>query len=442
MNKFILLFIVGISTLFSAQAQCDVRMDDIYTPKGSSVVTFLMCESSASRRLSLDNYYAQAYPNATQIKTYDGFSSTRKFNCHGYAWLREEEGIDRWIGTGWPEDIQDPELVYMTDGSYIEVAQESYPGKIFWASGDHSAITTSQQGLFISKWNEYPLMRHRWNDSPYGTSNLKYYVRNPATIPSISGPSDFCGEATYTIKDESPPERPTSWSCGPNLQVQGSSTGKSVTVKATGNGPTWIKVSAFGKEDTKHLLTGTPELSTNNVYISNEGGKLIVRKLSHIYREPDIQEMLWDVYYQDGGFSSYYVYSNSLEISRISPRPYTGYYKICIRGRNGCGMGDEFTHSVYLERIYSYMVYPNPADDVVTVELQESSGTDATVKTLNTLPAQEEYEIQLWNSAQMLRSYKTSDATFQLSVSGLPAGIYFVRVIKDGKTHTQKLIKR
>jgi hypothetical protein len=120
-----------------------------------------MCESSSARRQSLDQHYSITYPNATQIKTYDGFSSTRKFNCHGYAWLRVEQGIDRWIGTGWPEDVPDPELIYMTDGSYIEVSQETYPGKVFWASGDHSAITTSQQGWFISKWNEYPLMKHR-----------------------------------------------------------------------------------------------------------------------------------------------------------------------------------------------------------------------------------------------------------------------------------------
>ncbi|WP_139785077.1 hypothetical protein [Parabacteroides sp. Marseille-P3160] len=97
MNKFILLFTIGVTTSLSVQAQCDIQMYDIYTPKGSPVVTFLMCESSSERRQALDNYYAQSYPNATQIITYDGFSSTRKFNCHGYAWLRVEQGIDRWL---------------------------------------------------------------------------------------------------------------------------------------------------------------------------------------------------------------------------------------------------------------------------------------------------------------------------------------------------------
>lgn len=80
---------------------------------------------------------------------------------------------------------------------------------------------------------------------------------------------------------------------------------------------------------------------------------------------------------------------------------------------------------------------------MVTVELQESTGIDATAKTQNaTGTPSGAYEVQLWNSAQMLRSYKTSDEKFQFPVSGLPSGIYFVRVIKDGETYTKKLLKR
>jgi hypothetical protein len=93
MNKFLILCAVGIITSFSLKGQCDVGMYDIYTPVGSAVVTFLMCESSASTRAYWNSYIAQTYPNAVQMPTYDGYSSTRKFNCYGYAWLRVEQGI-------------------------------------------------------------------------------------------------------------------------------------------------------------------------------------------------------------------------------------------------------------------------------------------------------------------------------------------------------------
>ena len=176
MKKIIFASIINFVCLHLSFGQCsDVQMYDIYTPVGSYVKTYLMCEAATSTREYYDDYYSSRYPNAEMIIVYDLLSSTRKFNCHGYAWLRVEQGIDRWIG--YSKDNRDPD-VYMTDSSYIQVSSEIFPGKVFWdRPNDHSAITTEQSGWFISKWNQYPLFRHKWNDSPYGT-NFKYYVRN------------------------------------------------------------------------------------------------------------------------------------------------------------------------------------------------------------------------------------------------------------------------
>jgi hypothetical protein len=154
---------IGIAFSYILKGQCDIRMDDIYTPNGSPVITFLMCESSNSVRDYWDKKIAKDWPGARQIKISANapYSSTRKYNCHGYAWLKVEQGIDRWIGTGWLNDITDPEKIYMADGSYTQVNQATYPGKVFWASGDHSAVTTSQSGVFISKWNEWLLKKNK-----------------------------------------------------------------------------------------------------------------------------------------------------------------------------------------------------------------------------------------------------------------------------------------
>ncbi|ETK07227.1 hypothetical protein T230_08885 [Tannerella sp. oral taxon BU063 isolate Cell 1/3] len=51
------------------------------------------------------------------------------------------------------------------------------------------------------------------------------------------------------------------------------------------------------------------------------------------------------------------------------------------------------------------------------------------------------YEIQLWSGLTMLKSFRTNQLTFQIPIAGLSAGLYFVRVIKDGQTYTEKLIK-
>lgn len=182
MNKCLISFVVYISAFLSLKGQCDVWMYDIYTPVGSQVLTYLTCEASTVTRMAFDDNYAAVYPNAQKIIVYDNLSSTRKFNCHGYAWLRVEQGIDRWIGVGKPLDYN-PEKVYIQDSSYIEVPQETFPGKVvYWANNDHAAITTKEQGWVISKWNQYPLFRHKLNDSPYNSLGVKYYVKNCPAI--------------------------------------------------------------------------------------------------------------------------------------------------------------------------------------------------------------------------------------------------------------------
>jgi hypothetical protein len=180
MKKVIFALILNFVCLHFSFGQCiDVQMYDIYTPMGSYVKTYLMCEAPTSTREFHDDNYSSTYPNAEMIIVYNGLSSTRKFNCHGYAWLRVEQGIDRWIGYDW-SDIGTYPDIYITDGSYKQVSLETFPGKVFWdrsSGGDHTAITTAQSGWFISKWNQFPLFKHRWDDSPYGTA-FKYYVKN------------------------------------------------------------------------------------------------------------------------------------------------------------------------------------------------------------------------------------------------------------------------
>ncbi|MEA4916750.1 T9SS type A sorting domain-containing protein [Proteiniphilum sp.] len=82
--------------------------------------------------------------------------------------------------------------------------------------------------------------------------------------------------------------------------------------------------------------------------------------------------------------------------------------------------------------------------DVVSVELKVKQQQDSTAVPQNMTSARISgmYEIQLWSSASLLKTDKTDQPKYQISVSGLPAGIYFIRVIKDGKTYTKKLIKR
>jgi hypothetical protein len=412
-------------------------MYDIYTPMGSLVVTFLMCESGLQTRQAFDAIYTQSYPNATQLTTYDGCSSTRKFNCHGYAWLRVEQGIDRWIGTGWSNDITDPENIYMTDGSYTQVFQATFPGKVSWASGDHSAVTTAQSGVFISKWNEYPLMRHAWNYSPYGTSNLKYYKYNT----NITGSANICSSATFTVG--APPASYT-WNKSSNLTLS-STSGNTATFTANGTGPAWISVLVNGQEVARKTVyagilqtadfsgsCGGPETGSSGLFFGS------------VRSSYSVNEFEWSTY---PGWTvvSHPDFPNNIpmgnvRITRTSSSAYTT-TPVWVRARNGCGWSSEkqigtLSSSSY----YTVSAYPNPVLDVLNllIEEEETTGSSRTgVKPVYTI-----HLYSIMGGTPVLQTSANEAGTVQLNVGNLPNGIYVLHV-HDGTENpplTQRIV--
>jgi len=438
MKKISCLLIFYLVISFSIKGQCDIRMYDIYTPKGSPVVTFLMCESSIEKRKSLDQYYAQRYPNAVQIKTYDLCSSTRKFNCHGYAWLRVEQNIDRWIGTGWSDDVVDPEKIYISDSSYTEVSQETYPGKVFWASGDHTAITTEQQGIFISKWNEWPLMKHAWNYSPFGSNNLKYYQK-ASPSPSISGPSSVCDQATYTVENL-PQGATVQWSVSNNNVTLTSGQGThTATFTKFRNGMEIIHAEILFNNIRIALLTketyfGAPSISNIIGEQRVPTGQYASYRAVISNNAPIPSSYQWILNPLNGN-SLYGNGTESIDIAFYNP----GSYQLVCRATNECGVGDYYTMGIGVYDNLYLTLSPNPATDEVTLQLTETNEVSG-LSVLST--DRSAFEIQLWSGMRMLRSFRTNEPTFQISMAGLPAGLYFVRVVKDGQTYTQKLIKK
>ena len=157
----------------------------ITTPRGSQVSD--TCNPSEyddpDYIAYLNNYYDEAYPNATRLG-----DASNTYNCHGYAWHMSEGGGTIMIGC----NSSTAEDIYWTDGSYDEMPSVAYATKVRY-SGNHSAITTSG-GNYISKWGGGPLYRHAPNYCPgsYGSS-YKYYVRSvdvPQDYSSIADASD------------------------------------------------------------------------------------------------------------------------------------------------------------------------------------------------------------------------------------------------------------
>jgi len=149
----------------------------IYTPRGTSVIALNLTsgELTAQQKLDAKNYWLSYYNN--RITFVD--EATRTYNCHAYAWHVKEGGNKVWINT--PEHKK-----YWNDSSYFSTTS-SLGTKVSFASDDHSAITTNQQGILESKWGQVPVFIHSINDCPYNSSNLVYYRYNPpCTSPTVN----------------------------------------------------------------------------------------------------------------------------------------------------------------------------------------------------------------------------------------------------------------
>lgn len=144
----------------------------IYTPNGTQVpdtyyrdeiVTPAAAEFLATQ-VPID------YPGAVVVG-----DATSTYNCHAYAWRVSEGGSNVWVGLS----TTTAEDVYWADGSFVPDGT-NYT-KISYEGGNHSAIRSSDAGYFVSKWGEWPLVKHTPFNCPFeeGTTNLYGYKRNP-----------------------------------------------------------------------------------------------------------------------------------------------------------------------------------------------------------------------------------------------------------------------
>jgi len=98
------------------------------------------------------------------------------------------------------------------------------------------------------------------------------------------------------------------------------------------------------------------------------------------------------------------------------------------RGGLQIAIGDPtFTSIAELPTPISFVLFPNPTDNSLTVRIKEQS--EVTIELLNA-------------NGQLLYSNQLTDLTYQLDVSDLSTGMYFVKLINDGSVSAQRFIKK
>ena len=93
--------------------------------------------------------------------------------------------------------------------------------------------------------------------------------------------------------------------------------------------------------------------------------------------------------------------------------------------------------SSYNDGLY-FALSPNPATNSVSINIGEKQTKKRFVKKMNSSL----YLIQLWNSYHLIKQVNTNRKQYQLDITGLPAGSYYVIIVKDGyKSRKQLIIK-
>ena len=332
-------------------------------------------------------------------------------------------------------------IVYRTQSVIL---QSSVEQEISFAQFREATITAASN-IFGNNSYEVAQVTNAWYAVGVGD---RYQYR-------ISGPLSVCDQATYTVENL-PPGATVQWSVSnSNIATINSSSG---VLTCGGNGICEVRATI---NNSSVILTplkiclGTPisQDITLTVESLNSNGTLCTDNPNAIMADHPggnrfgyIREYEWRI--SNGWQITHHpgdngIYADNFIVSVIPLSLLPGSPTVSVRARSECGWGawkEVQIPAVSCSRtMCAFTLSPNPATDEVTLQLTETDEVSGlSVLSTERIP----YEIQLWSGMTMLRSFRTNEPTFQISMAGLPAGLYFVRVVKDGQTYTQKLIKK
>lgn len=442
--------------------------DYIKTPKGDSMEVMIFYGEPPEWKAYWTEY------GDSLVDLYDWTSVTRldsgtiEYNCHAFAWYTSEGGDDVWIdpytSSIGPSGVgHDPNLEKMiTDGSYERVYDlEDYDKVgvklIYYHTGEnkHSAITTSDTALVISKWAKYPLYEHKKNECLYYYpepdslfhSEFLYYELNPTMTGSTS---ILCNnvQRTFSTDITDMPGAEFTWDTGAYITTidGGGIDDYFIKVKGAGNGDTYVNLELTTK-------TGFTWSADNDFY----AGKPVFTSISgpspypvdkgctgeqytfwaYPARDPDSQSSYeWMV--APDYYNWYFQYQYYDWVTIVFNDPYD-YYQVIARAINTCGPSNWVSTLYdygYVEMMdcYYFSMYPNPTSDYVTLTLNvPDKDKDYEIPS--------EFRIQIIDNAGITYFSTTkSGDSFTIPVTNLKDGNYIVIITFDKKFESIPLI--
>ncbi|MBQ9215896.1 MAG: hypothetical protein IJ159_03960 [Prevotella sp.] len=383
--------------------------------------------------------------------------ATRTYNCHGYAWYMCEGHLN--------DPIIIPEIygnnnvgnIFDVDQSYEECNFAEAEVIVYYNNygyPEHSARKETD-GIY-SKWGLGCLYRHSLTDVVYSTGDIRYYKHS---VPVLLGPYNYCLTANYRVA-KLPPGASVTWRVyGASYILSGQGTATATLGKSyNGRGDVYADVVVNGVVQRTlsitNIVVGPPSLALNAYpvdaygvmghWTANNGANTFVvesevatyysKYEAYLYRiNGSTQTQLWHGTNLYNGFVIPY---------SMSP----GWYKLRIRGYGECGYSDWWEIEVQtVVDTYSsaFMLNYDPSAEVVTIKLksdENDSYTQHDTKSFSNDGASG-FLVQLWSDSKLINSFTMQQEEIQFSMAGLRRGLYFVRLIKEGMTYTEKFVK-
>ncbi|MDR0505752.1 MAG: hypothetical protein LBH32_02885 [Dysgonamonadaceae bacterium] len=295
-------------------------------------------------------------------------------------------------------------------------------------------------------------------------SFTKQFTINPHRV-FISGPSEICTTGAFSINNL-PLGATVVWSGGDKLSLTSGQGTASAAFTKNGNGQTTVKatvsLSSCSFTVSKVVDVGVPDrpwmMNGSTIYKGSSAtctmclGKGTTSLIFQILNPTGSTKGSWIVE-KTLNPENFEIVRNEYNLL-VNPKNIGG-GMFTVKAANNCGTGQEFIVYLTINVCSSgklpldppgwpvnVSIYPNPASDLLTVEVSNTEDTDSDTDSTTpyksvakTLP----YTIQLWSEKYgLVRSVECQGSVQQISLQGLLKGLYFVNLIVDGEVIRQE----
>lgn len=272
------------------------------------------------------------------------------------------------------------------------------------------------------------------------SKTINYQLFAPGVVPQIQGSGIICSSnQSYTVTDLRPGYT-VSWNCSSNLTRISSQVSYPGVFNQNASGLGWIEaivLSACGNSQAIRfeVWAGSPTIDyiSGPQYVS-QAGNCESYFITHGNANATYQ---WWVVPTWGTIPcTINSYGNSANICF----PEDGDYRVYAKATNDCG---ESTAELFVSvGIYEpYIIYPNPGDDNITLQISETGTTLSSSYAKEKLKKSDSYEVKILNEqGTLMKAHQTKQLPLNIQTHSLPNGKYIIQVVTNGKTWNKQLL--